>query len=119
MALDNRVPRCENVDELQSIINTLLVARTKLFRRKRGDTGAVHDFINGQSAILSALKYLCAMQNFTEQQQAEVIQTVWRRYGSGPTLGNGQACQYLLRFLHEKFSNDPRLEWPGWEELNW
>lgn len=119
MTLDDGVHRCENVEELQLIINALSASRTALFQRKRGDSGAVHDFMLGQTAILSALVFLNAVLGISEQQMTEVIQTVWRRYSLGPTLGNGQACQYLLRFLHEKFGDDSRLEWPGWECFNW
>jgi hypothetical protein len=119
MALDNGVLRCENVESLQEVINALLASRFALFKRRRGDAGAVHDFINGQSAILSALGFLSAMPDLTDQASTEIIQTVWRRYRLGPTLGTGQACQYLLNCLYEKFSDDSRLEWPGWERFDW
>lgn len=119
MTLENSSNLCENVDELQKIIRDLLEARFALFKRKRGDAGAIRDFVNGQKAILSALEYLSAMPDVIEQQRVEIIQTVWRRYRMGPTMGTGQACQYLLRFLHEKFSDDSRLEWPGWECFDW
>lgn len=119
MALDNGVLRCENVEPLQEVINDLLASRAVLFKRKRGDTGAIRDFVNGQKAILSALEYLSTIPNVIEEQQVEIIQTVWRRYRIGPTLGTGQACQYLLRLLHERFGSDSRLAWPGWERFDW
>jgi hypothetical protein len=119
MVLDNDVRRCDNVDQLQLIICDLSASRTALFKRKRGDVDAIHDFVSGQKAILSALEYLSALPDVIEQHQVEIIQTVWRRYRIGPTLGTGQACQYLLRFLHEKFSNDSRLEWSELERFNW
>jgi hypothetical protein len=119
MALDDNLLRCDNVDHLQLIICDLSASRTALFKRRKGDVGAVHEFINGQKAILFALEYLNALPDVIEQHQVEIIQTVWRRYRLGPTLGTGQACQYLIRFMHERFSNDPRLEWPGWQELKW
>lgn len=119
MALDNDVHRCENVEELQKNIHALLAARNALFRRRRGDAGAISDFMNGQSAILSALGFLSTMPDLKDQELTEIIQTVWRRYRLGPTLGTGQACQYLLNFLYERLSDDSRLAWPGWERFDW
>jgi hypothetical protein len=119
MALDDNSLRCDNVDQLQLIICDLSASRTALFKRRRGDVGAVHDFVIGQKAIIGALEYLSAVPDFTELQKAEIIQTVWRRYRIGPTLGTGQACQYLLRFLHDLFSSNHSLEWPDWEKFNW
>jgi hypothetical protein len=119
MVLDAGVHRCENVESLQEIINALLVSRAVLFKRRRGDAGAVHDFILGQTAILYALVYLSAVPSVSESLMTEIIETVWRRYGLGPTLGNGQACQYLLNLFYEKFSEDSRLAWPGWERFDW
>ena len=119
MALDDNSLRCDNVDHLQLIICDLSASRTALFKRRRDDVGAVHDFVIGQKAIIGALEYLSAVPDFTELQKAEIIQTVWRRYRIGPTLGTGQACQYLLRFLRERYGSDPHLEWPGWQELKW
>lgn len=119
MALEAGVHRCENVEELQSIIHVLLIATSALFQRKRGDPNAIQDFLRGQTAILSALTFLSAVPSLSEQQMTEVIQTVWRRFQMGPTFGNGQACQYLLRILYEKFGDDSRLEWLWWKPLDW
>lgn len=115
----NLLFQCEKIAELQVIIHDLLKSRSALFRRSRGDPGAVRDFIEGQDAIVSALKFLSVMPDSTDELMTEVIQTVWRRFRLGPTLGTGQACQYLLNYLYEMFGNDSRLEWPGWQQLNW
>lgn len=116
---ENLSASCENVEELQAIIHALLAATSALFQRKRGDPNAVQDFLRGQTAALSALTFLNAVPSVTEQQMTEVIQTVWRRYQLGPTLGNGQACQYLLRILYEAFGYDSRLDWQWWKPIDW
>lgn len=116
---ENLSASCENVEELQAIIHALLAATLALFRRKRGDPGAIQDCLQGQAASLSALTFLNADPSVTEQQMTEIIQTVWRRCQLGPTLGNGQACQYLLRILYETFGDDSRLDWQWWKPIDW
>jgi hypothetical protein len=119
MVLNAGVDRCENVEELQAIIHALLVATHAIFQRKRGDPGAIEDFMRGQTAILSALVFLNIASSVSEYSLTELIQEIWRRYKLGPTLGNGQACHHLLYFLHQQFGDDSRLDWQWWKPLDW